>query len=438
MGRRILFFLLLLVAGAAALLIWVDDGAPPLEDRAEVFWSPDDVLTDAEIEAGRHDESWRDAIELPIPSWEELGLDTLEIPEVWGDIGEIEAVASEFDDVVLPLGGQVEGPSVLYVQVLLDRARFSPGALDGKWGKNTEKAVYWFQHREELTATGVVDSLTYARLLERAGRPAAPVVEHVLTEDDVAGPFTAVPADVYQAARLSCLCYESLSEKLSERFHVSRPVLQELNLGVDLEALDAEGRIVWHFPTTLGSRYDPSPAGRHEIVSVHLDPWFHYQPRLLAGVDPSKPETHLPPGPNNLVGDVWIKLSAPHYGIHGTREPESIGYVTSSGCIRLTNWDVRTLAGRVGPGIPVEFEGTRQEPAAQAPRSSAPTVSMSTFPPDRITPTRRASSGSSPSRAAAAASAPVGSTRILARDSNSPIARGSASSGTRTTASTRA
>ncbi|HUP18662.1 MAG TPA: L,D-transpeptidase family protein [Gemmatimonadota bacterium] len=405
MGRRILLIVVLLLAGVAGLLLWLDRDRIPDSEPAIALWSPDDTLTDAEIEAGRHDESWRDAIELSVPSWEELGLDTLAIPETWGDIGEMVALASSLDDVHLPLGGQVEGPSVLYVQVLLDRSRFSPGVVDGKWGKNTEKAVFWFQHREGLPPTGVVDSTTYAILRERSGEPTSAVVEHILSEADVEGPFMAVPADVYRAARLPCMCYESLAEKLGERFHASRAVLEELNPGVALDslaagdpiqvpalagapedsaaiarlvvngrgfyvhALDADGRILWHFPTTLGTRYDPSPAGSHRIVSIHLDPWFHYQPRLLAGVDPSKPETHLPPGPNNLVGDVWIKLSAPHYGIHGTRDPESIGYVTSSGCIRLTNWDARALAGRVTPGTSVDFEDTREEapPALEGP-----------------------------------------------------------------------
>jgi hypothetical protein len=220
----------------------------------------------------------------------------------------------------------------------------------------------------------------------------------VLDEDDVAGPFVAIPADVYRQARLRCLCYESLAEKLAERFHASVEVLEDLNPGTDLgalaagdtlrapavdgtapearpvarivisglgsyvHALDAEGRILYHFPTTLGSQYDPSPLGILSVVGVHLDPWFHYQPRLLSGVDKTKPDTHLPPGPNNLVGRVWIKLSEPHYGIHGTRDPAAIGYASSSGCVRLTNWNAVLLAGRVGAGTAVEFVDTRPAP----------------------------------------------------------------------------
>ena len=61
-------------------------------------------------------------------------------------------------------------------------------------------------------------------------------------------------------------------------------------------------------------------------------------------------------GPNNPVGVVWIEITAPHYGIHGTPEPDHIGYSESHGCIRLTNWDVTKLAGMVHFGTPVIFE----------------------------------------------------------------------------------
>lgn len=353
---------------------------PPDDESADVLWAPDDTLTDAELEAGRLDDSWREAVKLgPPPAPRVFPLDTIAIPAEW------RTTARPAD----------ERGEVLRVQTLLDRARFYPGVLDGRWGKNTEKAVWWFQVSEGIEPTGAVDSLTFERLQRAGGDPAETVVAHVLTADDVAGPFVAIPGDVYRQARLRCLCYESLAEKLAERFHASSEVLEDLNPGIDLDmlaaddtlfvpavdgaasdnrrvervvvsglgsyvhALDADGRIVYHFPTTLGSQYDPSPLGTLSVVSVHPDPWFHYQPRLLSGVDKSKPDTHLPPGPNNLVGSVWIKLSEPHYGIHGTRDPAAIGYASSSGCVRLTNWNALLLAGRVDAGTAVEFRDTR-------------------------------------------------------------------------------
>jgi lipoprotein-anchoring transpeptidase ErfK/SrfK len=60
-----------------------------------------------------------------------------------------------------------------------------------------------------------------------------------------------------------------------------------------------------------------------------------------------------------------MALSKPHFGIHGTGDPESIGYTSSHGCIRLANWDARDLSYRVQKGIPVEFVDTRHESEEQ-------------------------------------------------------------------------
>jgi lipoprotein-anchoring transpeptidase ErfK/SrfK len=388
---------------------------PPAEP-ADVYWS-DESLTAAQIEAGRRDSTWRQAVRLERRTTVVTALDTVSIPEGWRDLAGAGEEAREprppDETVHLPVFGDAEGPSVLYVQILLDRARFSPGVLDGRWGKNTEKAVAWFQDREGLPATGVVDSVTLARLRARAGSPPALLGTRVLTEDDLAGPFLSIPTDVYGWRNLECMCYESPAEKLGERYHATTAVLSELNGGRALDsltpgdtlvvpnlreepaspaagdsvdptqgprvgrlvvsgrgfyvhALDEEGRLLFHFPTTLGASYDPSPAGELEVVSITPDPWFHYQPRLLSGVDRSKPSTLVPPGPNNPVGGIWIKLSQAHYGIHGTREPATIGYETSSGCVRLTNWDAAFLGARLARGVKVEFRDTRLPPEADS------------------------------------------------------------------------
>lgn len=298
----------------------------------------------------------------------------------------------------LPVGRGSQGPATLRVQVLLSRALFSPGMIDGRWGRNTETAVHWLQSREGLPTTGVVDSATLARITRLAGAPAEVIRPHALTEDDVRGPFTEIPADIYEQAKLSCSCYQSLSEKLGERFHATVPLLRRLNPRVTLDSLaagdtlfvpdvrpgdaqaagtvaelvvsgsgsflhavDARGRILLHFPITLGSTFDPSPQGSFTVRAVADDPWWYYQPRILAHVPDDEPDARIPPGPNSAVGRTWIALSIPRYGIHGTKSPETIGYATSSGCVRLTNWDVRFLSRRIAPGTPVRFHDTRPD-----------------------------------------------------------------------------
>ena len=125
--------------------------------------------------------------------------------------------------------------------------------------------------------------------------------------------------------------------------------------GSYLQAWDAQGRIIAHFPSTLGGGYDPSPDGEFHVTRVAFDPDFHYNPKLYAEVPDSKPDAWLKPGPNSPVGVVWMALSKPHYGIHGTASPSTIGYADSHGCVRLTNWDARWLAERTPNNTPVEF-----------------------------------------------------------------------------------
>ena len=291
----------------------------------------------------------------------------------------------------LPLGGDVAGPSVVKVQALLDRAGFSVGEIDGRWGDNTELAVVWFQQAASLPATGLVDAATLRALAGRAGTPDSLVGMVALTAADVRGPFGPLPADIYARAELDALGFETLAEALGERFHTSPALLQRLNPGVALDslsagarlrvpnverppaprdrvarivvsgrdgylhALAADGTVLFHAPATLGADYDPSPQGDFRITAVARDPSWHYQPGILANVPDDREDAVLPPGPNNAVGVVWMALSEPHYGIHGTPAPSTIGTATSSGCVRLTNWDASRLAGLVRAGTPVRF-----------------------------------------------------------------------------------
>lgn len=306
----------------------------------------------------------------------------------------LDASAINNAPVVVPIKGDVSGPSVVKTQVYLDRAGFSVGALDGRWGRNSAIALWWFQRSRGIQATepGALDEQTFRALAANTGGAPA-IVQRTLTEEDVKGPFVTVPEDVYDKAKLDCLCYESKKEKLAELFHTTTDFLDLLNPDADFNAgssiwvpnvreaitedrpdiarvvisirgntfnaFDAAGNLVFHGPTTLGSKYDPSPRETVEVKKITFDPHFHYQPTLFHEVPDSDPEANLPPGPNSPVGVVWIALSKPHFGIHGTSDPDSIGYASSHGCVRLANWDARDVAHRLKPGVQVEFVDTR-------------------------------------------------------------------------------
>jgi lipoprotein-anchoring transpeptidase ErfK/SrfK len=309
----------------------------------------------------------------------------------------VEAAPTKF-----PLSIPKKGPVALHLQILLDRAGFSPGIIDGAWGINAAKAITFFtkpDDQERLrgdapASVTSVDRATYERL-RKASRSRTLLRHYRISSDDLRGPFTTIPENVYNQAKLKCLCYSSPLEMLSERFHVSKRLLADLNPKVDLDklrpgstlivpnveldgaalpqdtaiiarviiskkhfwthAVDEDGRIIYHFPSTLGAGYDPSPTGDYRVTYVSRDPSFRYQPKLFAEVPDSEPEARLPAGPNSPVGLVWMSLSKPHYGIHGTSSPETIGYANSHGCVRLTNWDALRLSDLVDIGTPVQF-----------------------------------------------------------------------------------
>jgi lipoprotein-anchoring transpeptidase ErfK/SrfK len=122
-----------------------------------------------------------------------------------------------------------------------------------------------------------------------------------------------------------------------------------------LTVTDQGGATLMFAPVTSGSERDPLPIGSWTVTAVVRNPTFNYNPDLFWDAEPSHAKARIPAGPNGPVGVVWIDISKPHYGLHGTPEPGTVGHTSSHGCVRLTNWDALRLAAMVGKGTKVEF-----------------------------------------------------------------------------------
>jgi lipoprotein-anchoring transpeptidase ErfK/SrfK len=274
------------------------------------------------------------------------------------------------------------------LQIFLDNNNFAPGKIDGKMGEFFRKALVSFKHAHAQVETGVVDQ----SMLDQVPQT---FTTYIIKPDDLAY-VGALPTAHEEQAKLKFLPYTSLLEFVAERFHSAEDYIKKLNPGMDWENLEPgdelkvpnvmpfeiekiteqkisakpqfatrkiyvdtkerllevfeNDKLVCVFPITPGSTALPAPVGTWKIQGAATWPWFRYDEGMLNYGVRTENYYNLPPGPNNLVGVLWMSLNKTGIGIHGTNNPETIGRASSHGCIRLANWDANRVKELVSIG----------------------------------------------------------------------------------------
>jgi lipoprotein-anchoring transpeptidase ErfK/SrfK len=281
---------------------------------------------------------------------------------------------------------------IVKAQILFDRANISPGEINGKRSGDLDEMVRAFAEAHGLASDTHWSAEFWSKLTSTVTGPV--LTDYVVTNEDVKGPFIQLPAKMEEMRGLKALGYTGLREALAERFHMSEELIAVLNpdasfaeagekiivanvktdtkptlaarLDVNkdqqtVRAYSSKGELVAFFPASVGSDDKPTPSGMLKVTLIESEPSFHYNPKYrFKEVETQKP-FDLNPGPNNPLGSIWIALSKPSYGIHGTPEPSLVGKSQSHGCVRVTNWDAQRLAGMLTRGVPVNFIEKRKD-----------------------------------------------------------------------------
>ena len=284
--------------------------------------------------------------------------------------------------------------TVVRLQTFLDASLFGPGKIDGQTGEFTVKAISLYQQAHGLEQTGTPENLPL---------PKTQIYQEYTLQAEDKRFVGSVPSSTAEQSKRRYLPYGSFLEFLSERFHSSPTLLEELNPSIKLDSLKVgdtvkvpavepfkieevspvanlpeisefkarriqisrkerilqllDGdKLIAAFPITPGSTSLPTPPGKWRILAISTLPTFRWDEGVLNHGVRTDECYMLPSGPNNPVGVVWCALNKPGIGIHGTNQPETIGRAFSHGCMRVANWDVIRLVKQISAGVRVDIE----------------------------------------------------------------------------------
>lgn len=304
---------------------------------------------------------------------------------------------------------------ILRLQIFLDAQLFGPGKIDGRPGEFTTKALRRYQHAQGLPETDMADHTLDLSSVKES------YTTYTIRDEDMKF-IGDLPLQPSEQSKKKYLPYDSVLEFLTERFHCSPELIEFINRPTKMSTLKPGSAVkvpavqpflieelteiaslpetaefatrvikidtrekllgVWDndrllvsLPITPGSGRLATPPGTYRILGISQMPTFRWDKSVLEYGVRSSDYYELPIGPNNPVGVMWVGLSRPGIGIHGTNSPQTIGRSSSHGCMRTANWDVVRLVKQITKGMTVVIEGPKPEPReviAKAPEKKEP------------------------------------------------------------------
>lgn len=111
-----------------------------------------------------------------------------------------------------------------------------------------------------------------------------------------------------------------------------------------------DGRLLKSYNVAVGKNHTRTPIGDYKIGAKAYNPTWHIPLSIRKGPDGKR--LTVPPGPNNPLGPVFVRMGDPKLGlgIHGTNAPASVPGIRSHGCVRMHNANALEFAKSVKSG----------------------------------------------------------------------------------------